>query len=152
MQTTKIIPAYLINGKSIEIIKMGMMKAGLGVLINSKNNKIRIKSREINNGSDIKLENVSTISGEIARIIEAIKLVLRLAVARKLINPIMKILIEKSIMSDHLTVKMKLPPIGVIRLRKKGKNGGNSVIGVFEPFEFRIIAPFPARIFRAALI
>ncbi len=123
---------------------MGMRNTGFWDLTNSNNKKTRINSKAINNGSDMKPEKVSTISGETARIIEAIRLSMRLSKARKLSNPTVKILIENSTMSNHLAVRMKSPLTGVKRLRIKGKSGGNSVTGVIEPLEFRIVAPLPA--------
>jgi hypothetical protein len=98
----------------------------------------------MNNGSDIKPEKVSTMSGEIAIKIEANRLNMRLSKAIKQIDPRVKTLIEKRIMLNHLAVSMKSPFFGVKKLNKTGNKGGNSVTRVVEPLEFRIIAPFPA--------
>ena len=144
IQKTKRIPAYLTIGKNDEMIKMRMRNKVLLELINSNNKKTRSKSNPINNGSDMNPEKVSTISGETAISIDEKRLGRRLLDALKLRRPTVKMLNVKNITFIHLAVVRKSPSCGVKRLNITGKSGGNSVTGVNEPFEFKIMAPFPA--------
>ena len=66
MTRTKSIPAYLVIGKSDEMMKMGIRKIAFPELKNSNNKKTRTKSNPINRGSDMKPEKVSTINGDTA--------------------------------------------------------------------------------------
>ena len=144
IQKTKRIPAYLTIGKNEEMIKMGMRKKVFLEFMNSNNKKTSSKSNPINNGSDMNPEKVSTISGETAIKIDEKRARRRVLKALKLRRPTVTMLNVKNITFIHLAVVRKSPSCGVKRLNSTGKSGGNSVTGVNEPFEFKIMAPFPA--------